>query len=122
MKAIRIIILGIYIIFLFHACNFGHRHTTIVENGNGHDLRIEFSGNIAFNSDETAIAHISRGGYVKVRLNNKKMEAENDDHGGIKYELYDGDQKLDPNTDGKALIAEAVKQIVAKAGHDPNRR
>jgi hypothetical protein len=122
MKKLRIIVLGICIIGLFHACRFGQRHTTIVENGNGHYLKIEFSGNIEFNSNETAIAHISRYGYVKVHYNDHKLEAENDGHGGVRYKLYDGDQQLDPNGDGKALIAEAVKQIISKVGHDPNRR
>ncbi len=122
MKAIRIIVLGICIIGLFHACDFGHRHTTIVENGNGHYLKIELSGTIAFNSDETTIAHISRGGYVKVRYNDEKLDAENDGRGGVKYELYDGDQQLDPKSNGKALIAEVVKQIIAKVGHAPNHR
>jgi len=109
---VLIAVLGI----ILTSCHFG-RHTTIVENGNGHNLRIESSGKVYSNPAGTEIAYVSRGGYLKYQNDNKELKAENDGHGGVKYELIDYGQKLDPNTNGRAFIADAVKVMIAKGYH-----
>src|ERR1700761_4556567 len=102
---------------LLAACGFGRRHTTIVENTNGHYLRIEFSGKVAFNSAGTAISSISPDGYLEYQNNDKKLEAKNNGHGGISYELYEGYTKLSLDDNGRKFIAEAVKVMKQKTGY-----
>jgi hypothetical protein len=97
------------------SCHFG-RHTTIIENGNGHNLRIESSGKVYFNPSGTEIVYVSRGGYLKYKNDDKELKAENDHHGGVKYELMDYGQKLDPNSN-RAFIAQAVRVMIAKGYH-----
>lgn len=100
------------------ACHFG-KHTTIVEKSNNHYLRIESTGKVYFNNEQTAIAHISAGGYLKYEDDGNKLEARNDGRGGISYELTEGDEKLDPNGNGKQFITDAIK-IMIKKGYRPN--
>ncbi len=102
----------------FTACHFGRRHTIIVENSNNNYVRIEYSGRVYFNHDGTAISSISPGGYVKFEHNDRKLEAENNNQGGVTYELYDNGERLSMNDEGKRFIAEAV-QMMMKKGHTP---
>lgn len=118
MKTIRLIVLGICMIGLFHACRFSQRHTTIVEKSNNNYLKIEYSGNVSFNIAGTEISHISPDGYVKYSFNDKKLEAENNRMGGVKYELYDSNEKLNLDDNGRRFIAEAVQNMIKK-GHNP---
>ena len=100
------------------ACTFGHHHhTTVVEKSNNHYLRIEYSGDISFNDAGTAIQSISRNGYVEYQNDDKKLEAKNDGHGGISYELYEGYEKLPLDNSGKEFIANAVRVMIEKTKH-----
>jgi hypothetical protein len=103
---------------LLAACSFGRKHTTIVENSNYHHLRIEYSGRVAFNHEGTEISSISPDGYVEYQNDDRKLEAKNDGHGGVSYELYEGYTKLNLDDNGKKFIAEAVK-IMKQKGHNP---
>ena len=116
-SGIAIVVAGIA---LLAACSFGKRHTTIVENTNNHRIRIEYSGHVYFNKDETAISSISRNGYLEYQNDERKLNAKNDGHGGVSYELYEGYTKVNPDAEGKKFIAEAIKVIVQKAGHNLN--
>src|ERR1700753_830188 len=100
-SGIAIVVAGIA---LLAACSFGRRHTTIVENSNDHHLRIEYSGKVAFNNDGTAITSISPDGYVEYQNDDKKLEAKNNGHGGISYELYEGYTKMSLDDNGKKFI------------------
>jgi hypothetical protein len=99
MKNFRLGILIAVLGTITTACHFG-RHTTIVENGNGHNLRIESFGKV----------------YFKYKNDNKELKAENDHHGGVKYELIANGQQLKPNSN-RAFIADAVKVMIAKGYH-----
>jgi hypothetical protein len=103
---------------LLSACHFG-RHSTIVETGDHYYLRIEYAGIIHFNDDGTAISSISPGGYVKYENNDKRLEAQNNDQGGISYELSDDGEKLHLDNRGKEFIAQAVR-VMLKKNHRPN--
>jgi hypothetical protein len=115
-SGITVVVIGMA---LLAACSFGRRHTTIVENTNGYHLRIEYSGQIAFNDDGTAIRSISPDGYMEYQNNDKKLEAKNNGHGGVSYELYDGYNKINMDDNGRKFIAEAVKVMEQKIGHNP---
>ncbi|HVW12596.1 MAG TPA: hypothetical protein VHB54_02170 [Mucilaginibacter sp.] len=112
MKKINLIILFAALAALT-ACHFG-RHTVIVETGNHHYMRIESYGKVYFNPAGTYIAYISRGGYLEYRNDDTRLKAENNGHGGIRYELLQDGEKLDPNSNGRSLIADAVKVMIAK--------
>jgi hypothetical protein len=118
MKKIRIIVLGIAIIGIFHACGIGQHHTTIVENSGDRYLKIEYAGYVHFYSDGSAISSISPGGYVKYQNNDKELEAKSNDMGGVKYELYEDGQKLSLDANGRRFIADAVREMLKK-GHNP---
>ena len=113
-SGIAILVAGM--IFLA-ACTFGRRHTTIIENGNNHYLRIEYSGHISFNDNGTAIRSISRDGYVEYQMDDKKLEAKSNGYGGVSYELYDGYKKLTLDENGREFIAEAVRIMMKKTHH-----
>ena len=104
---------------VFAACGFGRRHTTIVETSNDHKLRLEYAGKVYFNADKTAISSISPDGYVEYQYDDKKLNAKNDGHGGVSYELYEGYTKVNPDSGGKQFIADAVK-IMLQKGHNPD--
>ncbi|MGZ3749973.1 MAG: hypothetical protein ACXVB0_17045 [Mucilaginibacter sp.] len=104
------------------ACHLGRKHTTIVETGNNHYLRIEYAGHVAFNQDGTEISSISRDGYVEYQNNEKKLNAKNNGHGGVSYELYDGYAKVNLDDNGKKFIAEAVNVMLQKTGRNPNTK
>jgi hypothetical protein len=74
MKNLKITILAIVLAGLVTACGFGKRHTTIIENSNNDYIKIEYAGNVYFNSDGTAIRGISPGGYVKYLHNDKNWK------------------------------------------------
>lgn len=105
-------------IILLAACTFGRRHTTIVENTDNHHLRIEYAGHIRFNDKGTDIERISPDGYVEYQKDNEKLEAKNDGHGGVSYELYDGYEKLALDERGRNFITEAVR-IMDEKIHRP---
>jgi hypothetical protein len=119
MKTLKMLIV-ILSLAILTACHFGRRHTIIVENSNDHHLRIEYSGRVAFNSDNTAISNISPGGYVKYENDGRKLKAKRDRDGEIQYELDDDGQQLNMNESNKQFIAEAVR-VMAQKGHNPGR-
>ena len=121
MKKLRVLLLIAFLSGIAVSCNFGTGHTTIIENDNNHYLKIEYSGHVHFSDDGTAISSISRGGYVKYWYNNRKLEARSNGSGGVSYELYNNGERLDPDHDGKPLIAEAVKMMIRK-GYHPERK
>jgi len=105
--AVLVAVLGI----ILTSCHFG-RSTTIVENGNGHELRIESHGKVYFNKDDTEITYISRGGHLEYSNDGKKLKAENGPN-GIKYELSEGGRVLNRDS-SRAFIAEAIRVMVRK--------
>jgi len=116
MKKVRIITLSAILGILASACHMG-RHSTIVETGNGRYLKIEYAGTIHFRYDGSGISSISRGGYIKYQNNDRKLEAHNDGHGGVAYELYDDGEQISYDRGGKEFIAEAVRVMLQKNHH-----
>jgi hypothetical protein len=118
MEKLMTLILALFVFAVIASCNFGRQHTTIVENDNNHYMKIEYAGRVHFKSDGSGIESISRGGYVKYRYNERTFEARNDGHGGVLYKLYDGSDQLPLDQNGRAFIADAVKNMMKK-GHNP---
>src|SRR5579871_770793 len=98
------------VIIVAMSCHRGN--SIMISNGND-NLTINYSGDIKFNDEETTIASISRNGFLKYQKNDKKLFAENDLQGGIKYEMYNDGNKLDPGSEqGKLFLADVVKSMV----------
>jgi len=116
MKKLKIFLVIAALSVITTSCHFG-KHTRIIETGNHYYLSIESYGKVYFNREGTEIAYISHGGYLEYRNNNRELKAENDRRGGIKYELMEDGQKLDPNSNGRAFIADAVKVMIKKGYH-----
>src|ERR1700689_523303 len=106
MKRIKLIILVFSVMFFTISC---HRGNAIIVNDGENDLSIYYSGEIKFNDDETKIQSISPDGYIHYKKNDRKLIAECDYHGQIKYELSDNGRQLDVNSeDGKKRLAVAI--------------
>jgi hypothetical protein len=121
MKKLQIIIVALGLITMATACRFGKRHTTIMENGNGSTVKIEYVGQTYFNAEGTAIKSISPNGYVKYSRDGKELMAESDSYGKITYELNDGDKRTVLNDGDKEFLAQAVKDMI-RHGHNTDGR
>src|ERR1700754_3448850 len=82
MKKLKIVA-AIALIASATACRFGKQHTTIMENGNGVMVKIEYVGQTYFNDEGTAIRSISPNGSVKYKRDGKELIAESDRYGKI---------------------------------------
>ncbi|NHA05042.1 hypothetical protein G7092_14630 [Mucilaginibacter sp. HC2] len=120
MKKLQLIA-AIGILLSVTACRFGKRHTTIMENGNGTTVKIEYVGQTFFTADGTGIQSISPNGYVKYSRDGKQLIAESDHYGKITYEVNDGGKQTMLNDGDKEFLAQAVKDMI-KHGHNADGR
>lgn len=100
------------------------RSSSMVMSDGKNYIEIKYIGNIKMNDDETAIESISsRRGYLRYRNNKEQMLVEPNDHGGVRYDLYDETgRKLDPSSDeGKKFITRAVHEMI-ELGFDADGR
>lgn len=121
MKKAHITIIALVFVISATACKFGNRHTTIMENGNGSTVKIEYWGQTYFNAEGTAIKSISPNGSVKYTLNDKTLLAESDYRGKITYQLNGGEKQTILNESGREFLAQAVKDMI-RHGHNGNDR
>jgi hypothetical protein len=77
-------------------------------------LSIEYSGEISFTEDETAIKNISPGGYLKYKKDKIKITAENNAKGELVYDLYENGQKIEDAAEKKMMLANAIKVMIAQ--------
>jgi hypothetical protein len=82
---------------------------------------INYSGKFQLSDDEGSFKSISPGGYFKFRKNEIKVKAESNLRGEIEYTIYEGNNKLSPDGNGKFFIAEAVKEMIYW-GYDADQR
>ena len=75
-------------------------------------LKIEAHGDVVFNDDETAVQSISKGGYLKYKMNGKKLYASPDDDGKIYYTINDGAKTQELNGDNKKFLADAIRVMI----------
>ena len=74
---------------------------------------IKYSGKFQLTDDETGFKSISPGGYFKFRKNDESVMAESNLKGEIEYRIYDGEKNLALDEEGKKLVAEAIKEMIA---------
>jgi hypothetical protein len=83
--------------------------------------KIKYSGKFELTDDETAFKSISPGGYFKYEMNDETVKAESNLKGEIEYTLYDGKNNLVMDDKGKALVAKAIREMIAW-GYDAQGR
>jgi hypothetical protein len=77
-------------------------------------LEIQYSGEINFTEDETAIKSISPGGYLKYKRNKIKITAESNAKGELQYGLFENGQKIEDTGEKKLMLANAIKVMIAQ--------
>jgi hypothetical protein len=92
----------------------------VVESDNFYE-KINYSGKFELTEDETGFKSISPGGYFKFRRNDERVKAESNLKGEIEYTLSDGKNNLIMDEQGKKLLADAVKEMIAW-GYDAEGR
>ncbi|MGC4101036.1 hypothetical protein [Ferruginibacter sp.] len=94
------------------ACNLGSGTRVVSVNNGNETLKIEYKGELFFNTAGTAIDEISPGGRVKYRRNDKELVAEPGDSGNVVYKIYFDDKKMNNNDSAvKTFFAAALQEI-----------
>lgn len=104
---------GAYFTYAKRMNGWGNNDSSIVISGDNFYEEIKYSGRIAFSDDETSFKSITPGGYINFRKNEDRVIAKSNKQGMISYELSESDNKLTLDSNGKKLIAEAVKELIA---------
>lgn len=119
MKKLQLVFAAISLVLLIASC---HRGNVMIMNDGENELSISYSGEIKFNDDETGIQSITPDGYLHYKKNDRKLNAECDYHGQIKYELSDNGRSIDLNSeDGKKILAIAIRDMI-NVGFDAKGR
>ncbi|HEX4371690.1 MAG TPA: hypothetical protein VHZ50_00145 [Puia sp.] len=119
MKKIKLVAIVFAVMLFTVSC---HRGNVMIVNDGENEMSIYYSGEIKFNDDETGIQSITPDGYLHYKKNDRKLNAECDYHGQIKYELSDNGRSIDLNSeDGKKILAIAVRDMI-NVGFDAKGR
>jgi hypothetical protein len=73
---------------------------------------IKYFGKFQISDDEAGFRTISPGGYFKYRKNDIRVMAESNARGTIDYTIYDGSKEVPADGAGRALLTEAVKEMI----------
>ncbi len=93
------------------ACHH-HRGSTIVVNGPGKHIYINYQGDVSFSGDSTRIEGLSAYGYLFYEKNDHKIEVTGDKDGKYSLTLYHRNDTAAQDEAGKKIIAEAVKEMM----------
>ena len=83
--------------------------------------QIKYLGRIVLTEDETGIARIAPGGYIKYRHNDWRLRAESDLQGNITYDIRNDGDPLTAEGKGKEVIKEALREMILH-GFDARER
>lgn len=85
-------------------------HTMTNSNGEYYE-QIVRRGRLTFNSDSTAIASLTPGGYFRYTCNNRRLTAEASKQGEISYAFYTNDQRTEFD---RQFLATAIRTTIAR--------
>ena len=111
MKKLLFAVIFLCSMLAFTSCRQNRTRTIRVENDNM-SLTVTYVGKVRFNQEGNGIKSISPRGYVSYKKDDKKLFAENDGHGGIRYEVRNGSMDMDHEEAKKQLITEAVQDML----------
>src|SRR5579862_1678535 len=95
----------------YNTSSNGNQHSVTI-NDDELSLSLVYTGDIAFNDAEDAIASLAPDGYLRYKKNGKKLVVNADSRGEITYEFNDGDKKTELNAEEKAFLADAIKVMI----------
>ncbi|HXB42574.1 MAG TPA: hypothetical protein VNV85_00880, partial [Puia sp.] len=104
---------GAYFTYIKRTGSWGNNDSSIVINGDNFYEEIKYGGRIVFADDETSIKSITPGGYLNFRKNEERLIAKSSSQGVISYELTEGNSKLPLDSNGRKMITDAVKEMIA---------
>jgi hypothetical protein len=110
MKHFILIIISTLIMAFSSSCSHKQK-TTIVIRENDKYLKMEYSGTIVFNQDNTGILRISPNGYFECKNNASKLLAQPNQKGELVYEVNGGTPTSNLDESSKALLKDAVREI-----------
>jgi hypothetical protein len=85
---------------------------TISMHNDSTSVRIEYSGTVTLNEDETALQSISPNGYINYMVNGKKAVAQSDAKGAVTYILSkDGKSLNAQDAEGKQFLAATIRDL-----------
>jgi hypothetical protein len=117
----KLLILSVASCVLLFSTSCHHGNTMIINNGDG-DMSIYYTGEIKFNDAENGIESMTPDSYMHYTKNNRKLEADCNYHGEIKYQLSDDGRVLNVNDEeGKKFMAFAIRDMI-NAGFDAKGR
>ncbi|MFD0792973.1 hypothetical protein ACFQZX_05050 [Mucilaginibacter litoreus] len=109
-RAIQMVVYALALATGLAACNT--RGTTIINTSDGYKQEIKYWGKVAFTADSSAIAHISKNGYIYFNENGKELRAESDVHNSVVYS-FNGESYINKlSNEQSAFLAHAVKSII----------
>ena len=116
MKIKKIALLATIIAVTFTACRTG-THVVVASDDNNTKIKLEYWGTVELNSARTAITSITHGGFIDYKKNDEELRVTNGPNGNFKYEL-NGNKAVALDTEGRALLAEAIRGIAkVQTGH-----
>ncbi|MDO6432600.1 hypothetical protein Q4E93_18485 [Flavitalea sp. BT771] len=93
--------------------NGDKNHVSItIKSGDDYE-QIKYAGKIELSEDERAIRSISPGGYIKYRHNEVRLLAEGGIQEKISYEIRDHGEELDADAEGRRVVREALREMIA---------
>ncbi|SJZ90928.1 hypothetical protein [Sediminibacterium ginsengisoli] len=105
---------------LFTGCGPGVKRK--IEINNDHvSIKIEYAGDVELAGNDSSIAFISTGGYVKYKRDDVRMVAEPDANGVISYKLYNGGREQPLDEKGKKMLI-AIIQDMARIEADQQKK
>src|ERR1700760_4466959 len=95
MKAKTLWVFAVCGLLLTASCH--HRgHSRMVMNDGTNRVEVRYEGDIQFNDEENAIAHISPGGYLEYWNNDDHLAAGMTDKGILEVDLAENGKPVDP--------------------------
>jgi len=110
MKKLQILTIALSLSVLALGCGRGG-HTIISSSDGQNTTKIEYGGQMAFNTDNS-ISAMSPRSYLKYQHNDQTLEVNCDSYGKVAYQVNNTASVDSLDEDGKQLLTQAVKEIL----------
>ncbi len=110
MKKLSTLLLALALLVANFSCDRGNTTTIRVSDGKS-EMRIKYSGLIAFDSVRSRITNMEPKAYFEYRKDGKELIARADKNGTIGYEIDGAERKAELNTAERLFLADAIREI-----------
>jgi hypothetical protein len=87
-------------------------HTSVTISDDNLDLKVSYTGEIAFSADEKSFQTFPNDGFLRYQKNGTTLIVTQDASGKIAYEINGGDKKTVLSEDEKAVVASAIRLMI----------